>query len=149
MRDTIDESYCLAEYALLSDHNLTNKPQNHMKNTQAQKVAIILLTGSLATTSIYGVEFSTVGTYDKAVNTNVVDVNATGTLSAFTTEVATAYSNNLGGVITFDNVTPTGNTHSAEFGTSGGNFLQFTSSNLAGFSDAGSFTPISGSLGTG
>ncbi len=46
--------------------------------------------------------FNTVGVYDSVANTNAVDRTAIGNVSTFTTAVSTAYSANMGGVVTFD-----------------------------------------------
>lgn len=117
-----------------------------MKTKHTFPFAALLLCGTFTATSLFGAAFSTVSVYDENTDkTNAVNTDATGTLATFTSAVATASANGLGGVIDFDtpSVTPSGTIHSAEFGTSGGNFLQFTTLGIQGVTSGGSFNPIS------
>jgi hypothetical protein len=86
----------------------------------------------------------TTGVYDEAVNTNAVDATApgsSGTLATFKTNVATAYANNTGGVITFDNIVmppSSGGTFtqdsslSVTYGLSASNILTITHNSTGG-----------------
>lgn len=68
-----------------------------------------LLAGILATATVglaHGATLSTIGTtgvFDENTNsTNSVDLDPTGNLAAFKTDVATAYANNQGGVVDWE-----------------------------------------------
>ena len=67
-----------------------------------------LFTGILATATVgmaSGATISSVGTtgvFDEGTTTNAIDTDPTGQLAAFTSAVATAYANDLGGVIDWE-----------------------------------------------
>jgi len=106
-------------------------------------VALLVLAGLAAPSHA---AFVTTDTYDEnATQTNAVDTEAATndtTLAAFTTAVDTAFDNDLGGVIDFDDGSlDTSTTFSATYGTSGTKSLAFTSSDSLELNANGDTSP--------
>jgi len=96
--------------------------------------------------------FNTVADYDSTTNANVVDRTAIGNLPTFKTDLLTAFSNNLGGVINFDN-TGTFNSQtegiSAKYGTGLGKTLSITTSATFNIQFSNNIRAISGNENSG
>ena len=96
---------------------------------------------------------TTVRTYDSATNANSVDASGATSgilVGVFSTNVGTAYDNNLGGVITFDDAgaaTLTGSTFDVTYGLSGAQTLTISQSTINYYIDTPAAiggVPISG-----
>jgi len=123
-----------------------------MKNPHKSSLLAIVISICAMGLSQAVVVLNTVGVYDSTNNANAVDRVAAGSISltTFTTDVATAFSNNLGGVIDFN--TGSINTQTgidAKYGTGLGKTLSIstssnyniqTSNNIRAISDTQSIT---------
>lgn len=119
-----------------------------MKKSALSTAALTLSAFLLSLGNLQAIDFTTSGIYDEnTTNTNQVDRNASGNAmsstadndyAGFSAAVATAYANDLGGVLTFDSV-PASQNHPAStplvasFGVNATKQITITSSAAKGY----------------